>query len=206
MPIVATFSVFAAHHASHSHRQNEGVIKTRLPTAWPGSRPFPSLSSTRRAKFASLATAADRPGSSGGSPKKRQYDPVDQDLLDRIDLQWRGLLESRWLSAEAQGLAGVGDSDIMPPMQKARDKALANSDTRAWCVERCLATGHCEVAEDLWELSTEQVVMFCQECASKDGCELSYEKAETYIDTLGQAAAEETLIRTADWGNEELWD
>ena len=56
-------------------------------------------------------------------------------------------------------------------MRAARDKMLAERDTRKWCLDRCLATGYCEAVEDLWKLTTQQVVQFCEKCAGEDACE-----------------------------------
>ena len=41
----------------------------------------------------------------------------------------------------------------LTPQEYKKDLHLATTDTRAWCADRCLATGHCDVVEDLWEMS-----------------------------------------------------
>lgn len=116
----------------------------------------------------------------------KRYEPADEETVDRIDRQWKGIVSE----SEAMRKARVEDPTLnFVPEEE--DKKLAAEDTRAWCAERCLATGHCEVAEDLWQMTTEQVVVFCQECASEEGCQLSYDKAEEYVTKLGQAAGEE---------------
>lgn len=40
--------------------------------------------------------------------------------------------------------------DIMGPRQKKKDKKLARQDPRAYCADRCVATGNCEVYEDMY--------------------------------------------------------
>merc|ERR550514_410785 len=60
------------------------------------------------------------------------------------------------------------------PYQQVKDVYLAAKDRKAWCADRCLATGHCDVLEDLYELTTTQVMKFCSACAGSEECELSY--------------------------------
>jgi hypothetical protein len=40
--------------------------------------------------------------------------------------------------------------DIMGPRQKKKDKKLAREDPQAYCADRCVATGNCEVYEDMY--------------------------------------------------------
>jgi hypothetical protein len=42
------------------------------------------------------------------------------------------------------------------------------------CADRCLATGYCDVLEDIYEMTTAQVMKFCEHCTGNDECELSY--------------------------------
>ena len=53
-----------------------------------------------------------------------------------------------------------------------RDKKLATSNPAAFCADRCLATGHCEVLEDFYSMSTTEVIAFCESCAGDDECSL----------------------------------
>ena len=55
-----------------------------------------------------------------------------------------------------------------------RDEALFNRDRHAWCADRCLATGYCDVLEDIYQMSTTEVQKFCEKCAGDDECELGY--------------------------------
>ena len=45
--------------------------------------------------------------------------------------------------------------------QKLRDERLAQDDLSAWCADRCLATGYCDVVEDMLQMTTKQVQAFC---------------------------------------------
>ena len=82
-----------------------------------------------------------------------------------------------------------------------RDEKLAKENPNAWCADRCLSTGHCDVLEDIYEMTTAQVratrspvtrrgaasstshdlftslwqvQKFCEACAGSDECELAY--------------------------------
>merc|ERR1711982_106626 len=44
--------------------------------------------------------------------------------------------------------------------QFTRDKRLADSNPEKYCADRCLSTGSCEVYEDFFKMSAEQVVVF----------------------------------------------
>jgi hypothetical protein len=53
-----------------------------------------------------------------------------------------------------------------------RDKLLAVKDVAKWCADRCIATGHCEVVEDFFTMSTAEVRSFCENCVGEDECTL----------------------------------
>lgn len=50
------------------------------------------------------------------------------------------------------------------PMQLRRDKKMADKDPQKYCADRCVATGNCEVYEDMFEMSPAQVMEFCNDC------------------------------------------
>mmetsp|Transcript_39450 Transcript_39450/g.118447 ORF Transcript_39450/g.118447 Transcript_39450/m.118447 type:complete len:115 (+) Transcript_39450:802-1146(+) len=54
------------------------------------------------------------------------------------------------------------------PRQKAKDKRLAKNDPQRYCADRCVATGNCDVYEDIYKMSPQQVVSFCEECVLSD--------------------------------------
>jgi len=45
-----------------------------------------------------------------------------------------------------------------------KDKRLAFKDPQAYCADRCVATGNCDIYEDFYEMTPEQVISFCTEC------------------------------------------
>lgn len=85
--------------------------------------------------------------------------------------------------------AGVPDverqtaAEMADMVQFRKDTRLASRDTRRWCLDRCLNTGHCDAVEDILHMSTKEVMDFCTECASLDECGLE--------DKAGSAAVED---------------
>jgi hypothetical protein len=61
-----------------------------------------------------------------------------------------------------------------PDATRLRDAKLAQTDTRRFCPDRCLATGYCDALEDLLEMTTTQVQKFCDSCSQGDECVLDY--------------------------------
>ena len=53
-----------------------------------------------------------------------------------------------------------------------RDAKLAKENPKAWCADRCLSTGHCEVLEDIYDMTSTQIMSFCDRCAGEDECVL----------------------------------
>ena len=87
------------------------------------------------------------------------------------------------MEAEQQKASGE-----LNDMQLAKDTKLAERDTRRWCLDRCLSTGYCDAVEDLWDMTSAQVMKFCESCAAEDECQLDYDKADEYINHLSRAA------------------
>ena len=48
--------------------------------------------------------------------------------------------------------------------QTLKDKKLAKSDPQRYCADRCITTGNCDVYEDIFEFSPEEVLEFCSDC------------------------------------------
>ena len=67
------------------------------------------------------------------------------------------------------------EDDMRNFRQFAKDKKLAREDPARYCADRCVATGNCDVYEDIFELSPEEVLSFCNDCV------LSEEKEECDI-------------------------
>lgn len=58
--------------------------------------------------------------------------------------------------------------------QHKKDLKLAAVDPERYCADRCVSTGNCDIFEDFYHLSPEQVLGFCEECVlSEEGdCDL----------------------------------
>ena len=59
---------------------------------------------------------------------------------------------------------------VLADAAHARREAGAGRHARAFCLDRCLATGYCDVLEDLLEMTTKQVQRHTNECAGDDEC------------------------------------
>lgn len=53
-----------------------------------------------------------------------------------------------------------------------RDQMLANKDPQKYCADRCVSTGHCDVFEDLFDFSAEEVMAFCTDCVLSEDDEV----------------------------------
>jgi len=56
-----------------------------------------------------------------------------------------------------------------------KDEKMAHDDPQRYCADRCVATGHCDVFEDLYDLSPVQVIEFCTDCVLSEEEEVSTE-------------------------------
>jgi hypothetical protein len=65
------------------------------------------------------------------------------------------------------GLEKDQDINLADTMNKVgirRDINLAKRDPQKYCADRCVSTGNCDVFEDMFDLTPEQVISFCTEC------------------------------------------
>lgn len=53
-------------------------------------------------------------------------------------------------------------------IQMRKDKRMARDDPMRYCADRCVATGHCEVWEDMFEMGPKEVQEFCLDCVLSD--------------------------------------
>ena len=94
---------------------------------------------------------------------------------------------------ERQAQVGAAASELRVVQ---RDLKLMESSPHSWCVDRCLATGHCDAAEDMLQLTTKQVIAFCEACGAEE-CELP-EAADP------QRARAVAVAKAADGGSGSL--
>jgi hypothetical protein len=106
---------------------------------------------------------------------------IDKDRDGKISFdEFRAMAEQNLMPSLAEAFArDLGHDFESNEEQKEfavrrRDEKLALDNPKAWCADRCLATGYCDVLEDFYEMSTAQVQKFCEACAGGDECELAY--------------------------------
>jgi len=68
--------------------------------------------------------------------------------------------------------------------QHAKDKKLARDDPARYCADRCLATGNCDVYEDFFQYSPQQVLEFCEECVLNDDEDSSCDIPDAFYEGL----------------------
>jgi len=49
-----------------------------------------------------------------------------------------------------------------------RDERMAFTKPEQYCADRCIATGNCDIYQDFYELSPQDVLNFCEECVLND--------------------------------------
>jgi hypothetical protein len=62
-------------------------------------------------------------------------------------------------------------TDEMSHRQLEKDRRLARRDPAAYCADRCIATGNCDVFEDFFNFSPSEVMVFCTDCVMSDADE-----------------------------------
>jgi hypothetical protein len=79
--------------------------------------------------------------------------------------QWMEKNRNAVLSRIETGFVNVdGDVDREDFRMYQRDRRLAFRDPERYCADRCVATGNCDVYEDFYEMTPEQVIAFCTDC------------------------------------------
>jgi len=58
----------------------------------------------------------------------------------------------------------LGEEDREAMAEHRRDERMAFMRPEKYCADRCVATGNCDILEDFYELSPEDVLKFCEEC------------------------------------------
>ena len=62
--------------------------------------------------------------------------------------------------------------------EKLRDKRMAEKSPQQYCADRCIATGNCDVYEDIFNFSPEEVIEFCNDCVLVDEEDPEHEECE----------------------------
>lgn len=68
-------------------------------------------------------------------------------------------------------------------IEKRRDMRMARNSPEKYCADRCVSTGYCDVYEDLFDMSADEVMQFCEECVlseKEDPCDIPEKMYEDY--------------------------
>jgi hypothetical protein len=60
------------------------------------------------------------------------------------------------------------DDNADKMIQKRKDKRLAIRNPESYCTDRCITTGSCDIFEDMFDMSPQEVMRFCEECVLSD--------------------------------------
>ncbi len=63
-----------------------------------------------------------------------------------------------------------------------KDQRMAFSDPQRYCADRCVATGNCDIFEDFYHMSPQQVIAFCTECVLSESEDAECEIPEGFYD------------------------
>jgi len=72
--------------------------------------------------------------------------------------------------------------ELLSQKQLLRDHRLAQKNPMAYCADRCLATGYCDVFEDVFQLSSKEVRQFCEECVLSESADGTCDIPEYYLE------------------------
>ncbi|CAB9524269.1 expressed unknown protein [Seminavis robusta] len=106
-------------------------------------------------------------------------DMIDHELhrlhhKEEYEQEWMEKNRNHILHHIPQEVDGQED-EMVDIRQVAKDKKLARENPERYCADRCVATGNCEVYEDIFELGPEEVLSFCNECVlseNKEECDI----------------------------------
>ena len=100
------------------------------------------------------------------------YSRIDRSLYRQIH---KKDMEHKWEEKNAKVLEPLlpqnfdtgdyfsnNDEDNM--IQKRKDKRLATTNAERYCADRCITTGSCEIFEEMFDMSPQDVMQFCEEC------------------------------------------
>ncbi|CAJ1962038.1 unnamed protein product [Cylindrotheca closterium] len=85
--------------------------------------------------------------------------------------------ENEWMKKNRAAVLSRMESDFVAVLendgdelrQERKDRRMAEKNPAQYCADRCIATGHCDVYEDIFDMSPEQVIEFCTDCVLSEG-------------------------------------
>lgn len=128
---------------------------------------------------------------------------LEDDIANMIDkeaerlndmLSWRQNEEAKRKKGNdaslPQGFDFNSVSDFTPAasaaakIQARKDRRMARDSPERYCADRCVATGNCDIWEDMFELSEKEVQKFCKDCVLSEG-EEPCEVPEKFFEDAG---------------------
>jgi len=79
--------------------------------------------------------------------------------------------------------------------QLMRDKKLAADSPERYCADRCVATGNCEIFEDFFRLTPEEVLSFCTDCVLSEAEEPCDVPAAFFPEDIEEELEEEIALK-----------
>lgn len=84
--------------------------------------------------------------------------------------------EEKWMAKNRQVIMHHVQQEVIPQdedersrfVEHRRDIRMAAEDPRRYCADRCITTGNCDVFEDIFDMTPEEVVRFCKDCVMVD--------------------------------------
>ena len=96
--------------------------------------------------------------------------------------------------------SSFNDNDQSDSRQYHKDLFMASRDPQRYCADRCVATGNCDVYEDLYQLSPLEVRAFCEECVLSEE-EAPCDVPEAFFFVEGE---DDTIVKEEDVNEDEM--
>ncbi|KAL3778599.1 hypothetical protein ACHAW5_010240 [Stephanodiscus triporus] len=77
------------------------------------------------------------------------------------------------------------NAEAASKIQMRKDRRMARDDPARYCADRCVATGNCQVWEDMFEMAADEVQQFCKECVLSED-EEPCNVPEKFIENAGK--------------------
>eukprot|EP00527_Entomoneis_sp_CCMP2396_P003607 CAMPEP_0198153972 /NCGR_PEP_ID=MMETSP1443-20131203/66603_1 /TAXON_ID=186043 /ORGANISM="Entomoneis sp., Strain CCMP2396" /LENGTH=175 /DNA_ID=CAMNT_0043820515 /DNA_START=120 /DNA_END=647 /DNA_ORIENTATION=+ len=135
-----------------------------------------AITTTRTTHGFVLRVVTVRPSTTQLFIEDRIANMIDQELYRQHHLQD---FENEWMEKNREAVlksasggptasSMLTDEAMVTDQQLKRDQFMASSDPQRYCADRCIATGNCDVYEDIFKFSPQQVLEFCEECVLSD--------------------------------------
>jgi len=89
--------------------------------------------------------------------------PENFDFEEIIDPNGSDSSDNDAIMSAVPGFSSGVNRSVSSPLRR-KDKRMAENDPMRYCADRCVATGNCDVFEDMFEMGPDEVIKFCKEC------------------------------------------